>query len=76
MFPHADTIYTINTMDHERQLRHAAGQRLAASAQMDKHGPVIEQASAHRVAATLVGGLLMRWRAANRVRLSRPQTTG
>ena len=76
MFPHADTIYTINAMDHERQLRHAASQRLAASAQVNKHPSLIVPASARRVAATVVGELLTRWRGTNRVRLSHPQTTG
>jgi hypothetical protein len=76
MFPHADTAYTIQMLDYEQRLRHAASQRLAASTQVNKHPSLIVPASAHRVAATLVGGLLMRWRGANRVRLSRPQTTG
>ncbi len=76
MFPHADTVYTINSLDYPERLRHAASQRLAAGAQVNKHPSLSVPASAHRVAATLVGGLLMRWRGANRVRLSRPRTTG
>jgi hypothetical protein len=76
MFPHADTIYTINTLDYQERLRHAASQRLAASAQMDKHPSLIVPVSARRVAATVVGELLARWRGTNRVRLSHPQTTG
>jgi hypothetical protein len=76
MFPHPETVCTTNTLEYQERLRHAASQRLAASAQVNKHPSPIVPASAHRVAATLVGGLLMRWRGANRVRLSRPQTTG
>jgi len=76
MFPHADMICTINTLDNQERLRHAASQRLAASAQMDKHRPVIVPASVRRIAATVVGELLTRWRGTNRVRLSHPQTTG
>jgi hypothetical protein len=76
MFPHADTIYTINSLDYPQRLRHAANQRLAAGTQVNRHPSLIVPASARRVAATLVGGLLMRWRGANRVRLPRPQTTG
>src|SRR3954451_11479826 len=34
MFPHADTIYTINALDYEEKMRLAARDRLAASAQM------------------------------------------
>jgi hypothetical protein len=76
MFPHADTIYTINTRDYQEQLRHAASQRLAASAQVNKHPSLIVPASAHRVAATLVGGLLMRWRGASQGWVARPLTSG
>jgi hypothetical protein len=76
MFPHADTVYTIQTLDYQERLQHAASQRLAACAQVNEHPSLTVPASTHRVAATLVGGLLMRWRGANRVRLPRPQTTG
>jgi hypothetical protein len=76
MFPHADTICTINTLNNQERLRYAASQRLAASAQMDKHRPVIEPASAHRVVATLFGGLLTRLHDASQGWVARPLTTG
>jgi hypothetical protein len=76
MFPHADTIYTIHTLDYQERLRLAAKERLAASAQMDKHRPAIEPASAHRVMATLFGGVLSRLRGASQGWVARPLTTG
>jgi hypothetical protein len=76
MFPHADTISTINALDHEHLMRRAASQRLAASAQGEKHRQVIMLAAMHQVAAALFGGWQMRWRSERRVRLARPLTTG
>jgi hypothetical protein len=76
MFPHIDTISTINALDHEHLMRHAASQRLAASAQGEKHPPVILPAAIHRIAAARFGGWQTRWRSALRVRLTRPLTTG
>jgi hypothetical protein len=76
MFPHADTIYTINALDHEQKVRLADRERLAASAQADMHPPVIMPASVHRVAATLFGGLVKRWGSAHRVRPARPLLMG
>ena len=76
MVPHADMIYTINTLDYPQRLRHAANQRLAATAQVDTHPPVIMPASVHRVATTLFGGLLTRWVSAHRIRLARPLKIG
>ena len=76
MFPHADTLYTIQALDYEQKLRQAASERLAASAQVDRRQAVIVPASAGRVAAILCSGLLTRLRGTIRVRLSPQLTTG
>jgi hypothetical protein len=75
MFPHADTIYTINALDYPMRLRQAAHERLAASATVDMHPPANMPAPVHRVAATLFGRLRARWGGARRVWLSCPVTT-
>jgi hypothetical protein len=67
MFPHADTIYTINALDHERLMRRAAGQRLAASVRTGRHR--------HVGVAWLVGAL-SRLREASQEWVARPLTTG
>ncbi len=71
MYPHADTLYTINTLDYPRRLRHAANERLAASAQSGKHSPSIMPAAVQRFAAVLFAGLPSRLRGAYRGSLSR-----
>jgi hypothetical protein len=76
MFPHADTIYTINTLDHEQKVRHAVKQRLAATAPPDEPSPSIMSASTRQVRTTLVGGLLRRWHGATWVRLLRQLLRG
>ena len=67
MFPHADTIYTINRLDYQERVRHAASQRLAASIDTGGHA---------RVGVTWLGGLLSRLRAASQGWMARPLTTG
>ena len=67
MFPHADTIYTIHTLDYQERLRHAASQRLAATAHTDANS---------RVVAAWLSGALSRLRDASQRWLVRPLTTG
>jgi hypothetical protein len=67
MFPHADTIYTINALDHEHLMRHAASQRLAASVHTGGHS---------RVGVAWLGGALSRLRGAIQGWVARPLTTG
>jgi hypothetical protein len=67
MFPHADTIYTIQSLDYQERLRHAASQRLAAGADTGEHS---------RVGAALLSGALSRLRDASQGWLARPLTTG
>ena len=67
MFPHADTIYTINTLDYQERLRHAASQRLAASVDTGEHS---------RVGVAWLSGALSRLRDASQGWLARPLTTG
>jgi len=67
MFPHADTIYTINSLDYPQQLRHAASQRLAASVHTGGHS---------RVGVAWLGGVLSRLRGASQGWVARPLTTG
>jgi hypothetical protein len=67
MFPHADTIYTINTLDYPQQLRHAANQRLAASIDTGGHS---------RVGVGWLAGVLTRLRGASQEWMARPLPTG
>jgi hypothetical protein len=67
MFPHADTIYTINTLDYQERLRHAASQRLAAGVQTGGHS---------RVGAAWLGDVLSRLRGASRGWVACPLTPG
>ena len=67
MFPHADTIYTINTLDYPQQLRHAANQRLAASVRTGGHS---------RVGVAWLGGVVSRLRGARQEWVARPLATG
>ena len=67
MFPHADTICTINTLDNQERLRHAASQRLAASVHTGGHS---------RVGAAWLVGALSRLCDASQGWLARPLTTG
>ena len=67
MFPHADTIYTIQSLDYQERLRQAASQRLAASADTGEHS---------RVGAAWFSGALSRLRDASQRCLARPLTTG
>ena len=67
MFPHADTIYTINSLDYQERLRHAASQRLAASVHTGGHS---------RVGVAWLGGVLSRLRGASQGWVARPLTTG
>jgi hypothetical protein len=76
MFPHADTIYTTNALDHEQKVRLAARERLAASVQTGKHSPSIMSVSARRVRTTFFSGFMMRQCGAKWVRLSRQLTRG
>jgi hypothetical protein len=76
MIPHPETICMLSALDYQERLQDAARDRLAASAQVEKHKPVIISAGIHRIAATLFGGFRMRWRSMHGVRLSRPLTTG
>ena len=52
MFPHADTIYTINALDYPQRLRQAANQRLAASAQTSVRSRPSTWESARLIAAS------------------------
>jgi hypothetical protein len=67
MFPHADTIYTINTQDYPQRLRHAASQRLAANVDTGGHS---------RVGVAWLGAALSRLRGAIQGWVTRPLTTG
>jgi len=67
MFPHADTLYTINRLDYPQQLRHAADQRLAASVHTARHS---------RVGVAWLGGMLSQLRSASQRWVARPLTTG
>ena len=67
MFPHADTICTINTLDNQERLRHAASQRLAASVHTGGHT---------RAGVAWLSGALSRLRDASQGWLARPLTTG
>jgi hypothetical protein len=67
MVPHADTIYTIQSLDYQERLRHAASQRLAASVHTDANS---------RVLAAWLSGALSRLRDASHGWLARPLTTG
>ena len=76
MIPHPETVCMLGTLDFQERLRDAARGRLAASAHVEKHPPVILTTSGQRVAAALCGGWRTGWRGAHRVRLSRSLTTG
>ena len=67
MFPHADTICTINTLDYQERQRYAASQRLAANIQTSGHS---------RVGVAWLGGMVSRLRAAIQGWVARPLTTG
>jgi hypothetical protein len=67
MFPHADTIYTINSLDYPQRLRHATNQRLAASVHTGRHS---------RVGVAWLGGVLSRLRGASQGWVTRPLSTG
>ena len=67
MFPHADTICTINTLDNQERLRHAASQRLAAN---------IHSSGPSRVGVAWLGGIVSRLRGAIQGWVARPLTTG
>jgi hypothetical protein len=67
MFPHADTICTINTLNNQERLQDAASQRLAASVHTDANS---------RVLAAWLSGALSRLRDASHGWLARPLTTG
>jgi hypothetical protein len=75
MIPHPETVFMLRTLDFQEWRRDAARQRLAASAQVEKHPPVIMPAAVHRVAAAFFGGVRARWSGAHRMRLARPLTT-
>jgi hypothetical protein len=67
MFPHADTIYTINTLDYQERLRYAASQRLAASVHSGGHS---------RAGVAWLGGIASRLAGAIQGWVARPLTTG
>ncbi len=67
MFPHADTIYTIQTLDYQERLRHAASQRLAANVDAGGHS---------RVGVAWLGGMVSRLRGTIQGWVARPLTTG
>jgi hypothetical protein len=67
MFPHADTSYTIHTLDYQERLRHAASQRLAASIDTGGHS---------RVGVAWLVAALSRLRGASQGWMARPLTTG
>jgi hypothetical protein len=67
MFPHADTIYTVHTLDYQERLRHAASQRLAASVHSGRHS---------HLGVAWFSGMLSRLRGAIQGWVARPMTTG
>ena len=67
MFPHADTIYTIQSLDYQERLRHAASQRLAAN---------VDTGGNSRVGVAWLGGMVSRLRSTIQGWVARPLTTG
>jgi hypothetical protein len=74
MFPHADTTYTIQTLDYQERLRTAAQQRRAASAQTGAHARPLHPQPGVRV----VAAWLRAWgtRLPGAMRVVGPLTTG
>jgi hypothetical protein len=71
MFPHADTIYTINTLDYPQRLRLAARERLAAGAQQRARSPLTMPTAAQRIAVVWLDEVRPRLASVHRVLRSR-----
>jgi len=76
MFTHPDTVCTLNTLNHQERLEHAAKQRLAGSALLERRTAAPPAATGRRGAFFWLGRMCGKACGPFRLRLTRLLATG